>query len=187
MATDFDRVRTSKAVTKLLRHGLNEFRTATTDGFVDIDELLVKMRNSVTKAQLQYIADGCDKQRISIVGDRIRANQGHSTGELCEEEIFEEITSPLTDCCHATDRKALALIMASGLNRMTRKHIHFARDEHLRRKNCPILLEVDMAAAMNDGIKFYRSENNVILTAGVDGVLDFKYLIVHEKKEKKKH
>jgi 2'-phosphotransferase len=71
--------------------------------------------------------------------------------------------------------------MASGLSRMARKHIHFAQDSHLIRHNRSIFIEVDMAAAMADGIKFYRSQNGVILTAGNDGILDSKYLTVHDR------
>lgn len=36
-------------------------------------------------------------------------------------------------------------------------------------------IEIDMPAAIKDGINFYVSSNNVILTEGVDGVLSPKY------------
>jgi hypothetical protein len=34
---------------------------------------------------------------------------------------------------------------------------------------------IDMEKALADGIEFYRSSNDVILTEGVDGVLESKY------------
>lgn len=43
------------------------------------------------------------------------------------------------------------------------------------RSTCDIYIEIDMEAAMKDGIKFYISSNNVILTEGIDGVLSGKY------------
>jgi 2'-phosphotransferase len=43
------------------------------------------------------------------------------------------------------------------------------------RSTCDIYIEIDMEAAMKDGIKFYISSNNVILTEGVDGALSPKY------------
>jgi 2'-phosphotransferase len=43
------------------------------------------------------------------------------------------------------------------------------------RGTCDIYIEIDMFAAIKDGIKFYVSSNNVILTEGVDGALSPKY------------
>uniref|UniRef100_A0A6C0BDJ4 Uncharacterized protein n=1 Tax=viral metagenome TaxID=1070528 RepID=A0A6C0BDJ4_9ZZZZ len=39
---------------------------------------------------------------------------------------------------------------------------------------------------MNSGIKFYRSDNNVILTSGINGVLPPEFITVHETKRAKK-
>ena len=65
---------------------------------------------------------------------------------------------------------------------MARNHIHFAtgmpEEEGVisgMRGTCDIYVEIDLVAAMKDGIKFYISSNNVILTEGVDGVLSPKY------------
>merc|ERR1712226_1417233 len=38
-------------------------------------------------------------------------------------------------------------------------------------------LYIDVAAAIRDGIDFWRSGNDVILTSGKDGVLDRKYIV----------
>lgn len=71
-------------------------------------------------------------------------------------------------------------IKNSGLNRMKRNHIHFAAGYKKdvisgMRGNCDVFIEIDMGKAMNDGIVFYMSENEVILTSGLDGVLPIKY------------
>ncbi len=65
---------------------------------------------------------------------------------------------------------------------MNRNHIHFApgvpKEEGVisgMRKSCDMYIEIDMAAAMKDGIKFYISTNKVILTEGEEGVLSPKY------------
>lgn len=42
------RTNISKQLTYYLRHHLDEFRTATRDGYVDIDELLPKLDKNVT-------------------------------------------------------------------------------------------------------------------------------------------
>lgn len=43
------------------------------------------------------------------------------------------------------------------------------------RATCDIYIQIDMEAAIKEGIKFYISSNNVILTEGVDGVLSPKF------------
>ncbi len=42
---------------------------------------------------------------------------------------------------------------------------------------CDIVIQIDLKAAMKDGIEFYISSNNVILTEGKDGVLPPQYFL----------
>jgi 2'-phosphotransferase len=65
---------------------------------------------------------------------------------------------------------------------MSRNHIHFAPGLNKEkgvisgmRGNCNAYIEIDISAAMKDGIIFYISTNNVILTEGVDGAVAPKY------------
>lgn len=65
---------------------------------------------------------------------------------------------------------------------MSRNHIHFApgmpKEEGVisgMRQSCDIYISIDMIEAMKDGINFYISSNNVILTEGINGVLPPKY------------
>lgn len=65
---------------------------------------------------------------------------------------------------------------------MSRNHIHFApgmpKQEGVisgMRGSCDVYIEIDLFKAMKDGINFYISSNNVILTEGVNGALDPKY------------
>jgi 2'-phosphotransferase len=83
---------------------------------------------------------------------------------------------------HGTYTKFWKLIKEEGLKKMARNHIHFApgmpKEEGVisgMRGTCDIYIEIDMFAAIKDGIKFYVSSNNVILTEGVDGALSPKY------------
>lgn len=177
----------SKAITFWLRHHLDEFTSFTSDGYVDIDELVNKINSNsppdfrFTKDDIEHISKHCFKQRTQILDDRIRAVQGHSSGDINDDELLTLLNEPLVNCYHATDKKSLKIIMNNGLNKMSRKHIHFASDANLLRKNKGILLEIKMKEAMDDGIKFYRANNNVILSSGINGVIDPKYLIVHHK------
>lgn len=62
------------------------------------------------------------------------------------------------------------------------------------RGSCDIIIEIDMMQAIKDGIEFYISDNSVILTEGINGVLPPKYFrkvakrkgeIILERKEEK--
>ena len=79
---------------------------------------------------------------------------------------------------HGTHRKAWALISQDpkGLNRMKRNHIHFATGMigekgviSGMRFTCSVLIFVDLEKALADGIKFFKSENGVVLTEGENG------------------
>ena len=51
------------------------------------------------------------------------------------------------------------------------------------RGSCDIIIQIDMASAMKDGIDFYISTNSVILTEGIDGCLPPKYFQKVMKKD----
>lgn len=126
----------------------------------------------------------------------IRANQGHSLSIDAEELLtrIDETNLPTT-CVHGTTHGAWVLIVASGgLKRMTRQHIHFATGlpEGFKtgsdststsapvisgmRNSSTVLIYLDIQRALAGGIKFWRSENNVILTEGDEtGILPLTY------------
>ena len=39
------------------------------------------------------------------------------------------------------------------------------------RKKCDVFIEVDIKKSMNDGIKWYKSKNMVILSNGINGTI----------------
>jgi 2'-phosphotransferase len=65
---------------------------------------------------------------------------------------------------------------------MARTHIHMATgypdDSSVisgARSSADVFIIIDMEKALSDGIEFYRSTNGVILSSGIDGVLEPKY------------
>lgn len=74
---------------------------------------------------------------------------------------------------------------------MARNHIHFSigylgEKEVISgmRNTCDVFIEIDIVNAIKDGIPFYMSSNNVILTPGIEpnGLLPLKYFkIVKDK------
>ena len=121
----------------------------------------------------------------------IRANQGHSIKGIDPENLLTPITSSelskmgSSTIVHGTNKDAwINHIKHEGLNKMNRNHIHFASglpgDDGVisgMRKNSQVYIYVDGNACARDGIRFYKSANGVILTAGLDdsGILPVRY------------
>ena len=85
---------------------------------------------------------------------------------------------------HGTNNEAWASIAKEGLSKRNRTHIHFATglptDGSVisgMRKSCSVYIYVDPARCCQDGLEFFRSENGVVLTAGVAGILAPKYFL----------
>lgn len=77
--------------------------------------------------------------------------------------MLPEIKVPLDECIHGTTKKAYNEIKKSGLKSMARKHIHMAMNLQKIRDQSKIAIYIDMKRAMEDGIKFYKSDNDIIL------------------------
>lgn len=78
---------------------------------------------------------------------------------------------------HGTNNAAWSLIAKDpkGINKMNRNHIHFATgllgEEGVisgMRYNCTVLIYLDLEKALKDGITFFKSENGVVLSEGVN-------------------
>eukprot|EP01080_Neovahlkampfia_damariscottae_P003220 gene3220-5535_t len=185
-------VQHSKAISFLLRHGaIKEGLKIRKDGYVLIDDLLsMKKFQNLKFEDIQELVQDNDKQRFKIIKEDgkmyIRANQGHSMEGI--EISMEEITTDtkIDVCVHGTYYEALKNISKEGLCKMKRQHIHFAIGLPGEsgvisgmRKTCEVLIYLDLDKALKDGIKFYKSENGVILSPGVGekGLIDPKYFL----------
>ncbi|KAH3947572.1 2'-phosphotransferase [Parastagonospora nodorum] len=142
----------------------------------------------------------------------IRANQGHSI-KVDVEGLLTPVTVEAGNVpdtvVHGTDEPAWRLILKSGgLRRMGRNHIHFASGLPAgfkslaidtasteekeaapvisgMRKNSSILVYIDIQAALAANIKFYISENGVILTEGnEEGFLSYEFFKRVESRKK---
>lgn len=192
----------SQTMSWILRHGIIELG-------LNIDELGRIPLNTLLK-QKQIMQLGCDEELIINIVDTsdkkrfrldevngvwmIGANQGHSKeiGEqINTDKLMEKITEPVELCVHGTFTKFINSIKQSGLNKMSRTHIHmatgFPSDSQVisgARGSSEVFIIIDMEKALVDGIEFYRSANGVILTSGVNGVLEPKYFkdIIYNKK-----
>ncbi|CAE8607804.1 unnamed protein product, partial [Polarella glacialis] len=113
----------------------------------------------------------------------IRANQGHTMKVVEDDLLLELVTDPsmVQDCVHGTYLVHWPFIKSQGLSKVARNHIHLANglpeDGKIRgmRSTAELFIYVDVPAAMLDGMVFYRSKNEVVLTQGLDGWLPVKY------------
>ncbi|XP_058809732.1 tRNA 2'-phosphotransferase 1 [Phymastichus coffea] len=173
----------SKKLCFLLRHGaVKKGLAIRPDGFVEVSKVL-KAIADCSLIDLQRIVATDDKQRFTLhVGKElwIKANQGHSIAQVNSLSIRYLINVSF-DIIHGTYFSQWEKIRSEGISRMTRNHIHFAKGLNFicgLRQDCEVFIYIDFPKASRDGIKFYESENNVILSPGdFDGYIKPQYFL----------
>jgi 2'-phosphotransferase len=195
----------SHALSWALRHSaLSIGLKMSPDGYVVLDDVLASShprfaQHAWTEADVRRVVADSDKQRFRLeyraVGGRddvlcIRANQGHSIPNLVCSELLTPISADELRCLdtivHGTYREAWEKhIQTEGLSKMKRNHIHMASglpdgEKPVisgMRKSCQIHIYIDGCKCAEDCVPFFRSDNGVILTAGVSGgILPLKYI-----------
>lgn len=177
------------------------------DGYVPVDLLIQHSHprlQNITVEQIQQVVANSDKQRYKL-GEKmradfenkvkleepflcIRANQGHSIPGIDAHALLQPLTpselAEIPTIVHGTFSDAWDVIKQKGLSKMGRNHIHFAsgllgEDGVISgmRKSCQVFIYINPAKCAEDGIKFFRSENGVLLTAGVndEGIIPVDY------------
>lgn len=163
-------VKISKYLSYHLRHRPDELElTLEQGGWVQVDQLLAACSQhdfSLSYGELQEVVQKNDKQRFSFdeTGQRIRANQGHST----TVDLQLDSVSPPEILYHGTSAKAVASILKMGLSKMARHHVHLTPNLKLakevgQRYGKPIVFQIDARAMEEVGYNFYCSENGVWL------------------------
>lgn len=181
----------SKSMSWILRHGANEEKMPIdTNGWIDVDVILKHHRfvsKKYTLDEIKSVVASDRKQRYTLDTLpngrlRIKANQGHSIASVQMADMARiDDASKLSAAVHGTYYRFWQKIKVEGLKRMTRNHIHLTENERFNadisgfRSSSEILIYINVSKAMEDGIVFYRSENNVILTEGINGTLSNKY------------
>ncbi|KAG6825848.1 hypothetical protein H0H92_002196 [Tricholoma furcatifolium] len=188
---DSPAVRLSKTLSWILRHGAkSEGLPMRADGYVEVKDLLENSRiksQGLDMAGLQEIVKADAKKRYDLVEDGgkwwIKANQGHSieTVKLDLKPILSLEDIPTGVAVHGTTRKAWEIISKEGLSKMKRNHIHLAQGVPGNgvisgmRNSSQVLIYVDVRKALDAGIKFFLSDNGVVLSAGKDGIISPEY------------
>jgi putative RNA 2'-phosphotransferase len=165
-------VRVSKFLSRHLRHAPEDIGLTLDDGgWVGVDELLRACERAglaITRTDLEHVVATNNKQRFSLVGNRIRANQGHSV----EVDLGLQPRRPPEVLYHGTIAANLPMIRAEGLRPMRRQDVHLSSDVDTAnrvgsRRGKPVVLTVRAAAMHAEGHEFRVSENGVWLVAEV--------------------
>jgi 2'-phosphotransferase len=183
----------SHALTRTLRH--SPIVVVRSDGYVEVLEVLELpdfATDGFSVEEVESVVARDNKGRFSLQFRDgrllIRANQGHTIPTVSDAELLERIAdgADIPVCVHGTSLRAWSDILETGgLSRMSRNHIHFAPGlpgaaEVVSgfRAGCEVAIFVDARKAMaTDGIVFFKSANNVILTTGnSDGIITLRYI-----------
>ena len=191
----------SKKLSWILRHGAVSLGLSIDkDGSILLTDILkLDELKHITVDKIKSIVTENDKQRFSLSEEkdgqlRIRANQGHSreVGAVIDDNILlkeitkDEIKTHYSICFHGTKKHVIKQIKQTGLKPMLRKHIHLTNSfEAISgvRADMDTMVHINMILAMEDGMKFYLSDNGVILTEGINGKIDPKYISKIESRQ----
>lgn len=173
----------SKRLAAVLRHNALKMGFAITkNGFISVDELLSHQNfKQLDLPTLAAIVRDNEKQRYRMVYGQdglmyICANQGHSMPHIVPDlkEIKNASEAPAV-CVHGTYKEAWKIIAKDGLRPMKRQFVHFAKglpgDSAVisgMRSNAQILIYLNAAKLVADGIHLYESMNGVLLSAGTE-------------------
>lgn len=156
-------VKLSKFMAYLLRHDRNQYQLSMDrNGFVRIEDLLAILRTRwpwADELHVREVVERSEKRRYLIVGDRIRANYGHSI--LVDVEL--PAVRPPEFLYHGTTSTAVEKILREGLRPMDRNYVHLSgtREEAVdvgkRRQKRPVVLNICARKAWEDGVEFRRS------------------------------
>jgi putative RNA 2'-phosphotransferase len=160
----------SKFLSKHLRHQPDAIGIElAAGGWIAVDELLkacAKNKFFITHEELEMVVANNDKQRFSFdpTGNFIRANQGHSI----EIDLQLQPIAPPNILYHGTGAKSVDAIMKTGLNKMSRHHVHLSSNIDTAksvgiRHGKPVIFAINTQQMLEDDYIFYCSANGVWL------------------------
>lgn len=164
----------SKFLSKYLRHEPETLGLSFEDGgWVNVVDLLAachKKSFPITREELDEVVETSNKKRFSFnaEGNKIRANQGHSV----EVDLQLKPAQPPSVLYHGTAERFLGAIQKTGLQKMSRNHVHMSIDKSTatlvgKRHGKPVVVSINAEAMFQDGYLFFVSDNGVWLTEHV--------------------
>ncbi len=165
---------TSKFLSLVLRHKPAEIGLLLDEnGWANVHELIEKVNakgNNLDIDLLNEIVTSNDKKRFAFNEDKtkIRASQGHSI----EIDLHLQPSLPPDILYHGTATRFVESILKEGLIKQQRQHVHLSEKLETAtavgsRHGKPTVLIIHAKQMQEDGLVFYKSENNVWLTDNV--------------------
>ena len=156
-------VNRSKKLSFILRHHPEKFNCSIDkQGWVLVDELI--NGSDFTLEELQDIVGNDTRYEFNSDNTKVRAFHGHSIEGV---EPFKEF-KPMGDLYHGSAVTNIDSINEKGIHKMTRNFVHLSKDLDKakligQRHGSPCVFIIDALTMSNDNIKFYDSEDDVIL------------------------
>lgn len=161
----------SKFISLVLRHRPDKIGLhIDEEGWADTIELIQKINQQnifIDNELPEIIVSTNDKKRFAFNDDKtkIRASQGHSI----EVDLRLAATEPPAILFHGTAVQNIASIMAKGLHKQQRQHVHLSTTKETAtqvgsRHGKVIVLTINAKQMSCAGYKFYLSANHVWLT-----------------------
>lgn len=189
----------SKALARILRHTAQSLGLQIrADGFCLLQDILALNEFTTmgaTAEDVQVAVQSNDKKRFEtkMEADKvlIRAVQGHSMKTVDDDSLLKRLNADDPNlpkvCVHGTYRRNVDSIQRNGLlvggGVSQRNHVHFAPYEPHdgrvisgMRYNCEVAIYIDLPTAIREGVPFFQSANEVILSPGINGTVPAKYI-----------
>ncbi len=165
--------RKSKRLSWLLRHGASEAGLEMdAAGWTDVADVCRRLH--ISRHTLEEVARRNNKRRIQIVGQRVRCCQGHSTeGMPVTQQALEDswqLWIGTEWIWHGTNIKAAEGIAVSGIESVSRTHVHLAPSRVSvvgKRATVQLMLAIDPQRARDAGFPIFAAPNGVLLTRRV--------------------
>ncbi len=168
-----NKVKLSKTVSYILRHHPESFDLKlAADGSLNLNDLVNALKRKfpeLEREDLIKLVEDDPKGRLSLLngGERIRANYGHSIEGV--DPDHKEVKPPKF-LYHGTTHSAKKKILKEGLKPMGRNYTHLsatveeAAKVGQRRTDNPIIFKINAEQAYQDGLKFYRTGEDIYLS-----------------------
>jgi len=170
-------IRISKLLSMALRHKPGELGIQLdANGWTDVPVLLERLKKCgkpVSFETLKHVVDTNEKKRFAFNENfsLIRASQGHSVAI----ELDYAPQEPPAALYHGTAVGFVTSILASGLEKRSRHHVHLSADMATavtvgKRHGKPVVFAIPARAMHEAGFVFFMSANGVWLTDHVPAV-----------------
>ena len=164
----------SKLISLVLRHNPETIGlTLDNSGWADTTDLIEKINThgfNLTIELLTHIVVTNNKRRFSFneAKTKVRANQGHSL----HIDLNLKEAEPPQNLFHGTGEKFVPSILAIGLDKRNRQHVHLSNDMETaiivgQRHGRPKVFIVASGQMKIEGFSFFLSDNNVWLIENV--------------------